>query len=260
MRHRRQEAGLTLIEILLALIVMVVGIVGILALFPPALESARLSMEETQAAIVAESVAHGLANGVRFANYNAVTNQWEAVFTHDLKEGSNYVKYPFLLPPIDTNGNGTSDEGDWVHHPDGKSAPTKGDPEKDPDFELKGDGWTAATHDSVQANDYSDPYHQFSFSFDIRKINTLDYLVGTPKPDGSGNYSLGDLENLVKLYEFRIHVFRKRSLAGGGGSGGTATGSGGGPGPGAGTTVSSGAGAPGDKVLIATVTNRVSTK
>jgi hypothetical protein len=91
-------------------------------------------------------------------------------------------------------------------------------------------------------NDMSEPYKQFAFSFDIRKINTLAYLVGTPKPDGSGPYTMTDLEPMVKLYEFRIHVFRMRVDASAFGGTGTGTG---------GTTV---------KKLIATVTDRVSTK
>ena len=55
-RHR----GMTLIEILIALIVMVLGVLGILALFPPSLEMAKESMEETNAAMLSESVAHSL--------------------------------------------------------------------------------------------------------------------------------------------------------------------------------------------------------
>jgi type IV pilus assembly protein PilV len=60
MRSRAAEKGMTLIEILIALIVMVLGVLGILALFPPALQSGTESMEATNAAILAESVAHGL--------------------------------------------------------------------------------------------------------------------------------------------------------------------------------------------------------
>ncbi|HLY74252.1 MAG TPA: prepilin-type N-terminal cleavage/methylation domain-containing protein, partial [Planctomycetota bacterium] len=60
MKTRPRERGMTLIEILIALIVMVLGVLGILALFPPSLEMAKESMEETNAAILAESVADSL--------------------------------------------------------------------------------------------------------------------------------------------------------------------------------------------------------
>ena len=49
MRNRGAQRGMTLIEILIALIVMVLGVLGILALFPPSLEMAKESMEETNA-------------------------------------------------------------------------------------------------------------------------------------------------------------------------------------------------------------------
>ena len=96
MTRTRRQQGLTLIEILLALIVMVIGIVGILALFPAAMESAKESMEETQAAILAESVAHSLQEAVRFAQWDTGTGQWTVIFTHDLKNGANFVKYQYF--------------------------------------------------------------------------------------------------------------------------------------------------------------------
>src|SRR3990167_5035570 len=113
---RRNERGLTLIEILLALIIMVLGILGILALFPPALESAKESMEETTAAILGESVAQSLSMATRFAQYDSATGTYTVVFTHDLKNGVEFVKYAFPggLPLI-ADG--------WRHHP-GDVAPT----------------------------------------------------------------------------------------------------------------------------------------
>ena len=52
LHHRGAQKGMTLIEILIALLVMVLGVLGIMALFPPALQSASESMEETNAAIL----------------------------------------------------------------------------------------------------------------------------------------------------------------------------------------------------------------
>jgi Tfp pilus assembly protein PilV len=46
---------------------MVLGVLGILALFPPALQSGTESMEETNASIIAESVAHGLTAALQSA-------------------------------------------------------------------------------------------------------------------------------------------------------------------------------------------------
>jgi len=228
---RRGERGLTLIEILLALIIMVLGIVGILALFPPALQSGKEAMETTQAAISAQSVANALANGVRFANYSAATGDWTVTLTHDLNNSGTTSIYTFNLPKL-TDA--------WKHHP-GNGTPST-NPEVDPEFKLAGDGWILAAVQEVQVkSDPTEPMKQFAFSFACKKINTLAYLIGTPKP-GGGNYTLADLEGIVKLFEFRIHVFRLASNAAGGGG----TGSGG--------------GVTNTKKLIATVTSRVSTK
>src|SRR5262245_16129424 len=118
----RKDRGLTLLEILLALIVMVIGIVGILALFPTALDSAKESMEYSQAAITGESVANALAVALRLATLDPQSGTWSATLSHDLKQGDSSAKtYKFPLPKL-TEGLSNSGEGtNWVHHP-GKSA------------------------------------------------------------------------------------------------------------------------------------------
>ncbi len=229
-RMQRRDRGLTLIEILLALIIMVLGIVGILALFPPALQSGKEATETTQAGITGDSVANALTTAVRFAQYNAGTGDWTCTLTHDLQNGAS-TTYTFNLPKITDN---------WKHHP-GNTNPAA-NPETDPEFKLCGDGWILASVDYVRVtSDPSDPMKQFAFSFDVRKINTLAYLIGTAKP-GGGTYQVADLEGIVKLFEFRIHIFRlSNNSTGGGGTGG-----------GGSTTTT--------KKLVGTLTNRVSTK
>lgn len=235
---RDLRRGVTLIEILLALIVMVLGIVGILALFPAALQQSKESMEETQAGITGESVAQALTNALRFAQWNGTTTTYDVVMTHDLKYGPTGVKYPFALPKLVNE--------DWVHHPGGTgvAANANYDPEQMPAFNLGdpvGDPWVYSAVETVRnTNDMSDPYRQFGFSFSVMKINTLQYLIGTQKPDNSGAYQEGDLEGLVKLYEFRINIFRMLSTD-------------------TGTGTSTGSGGP-TKHLIATITHRVSVK
>lgn len=62
MRGRR---GLTLIEILIALIILMVGLVGIFALFPVGIRSTQESVEDSTAALVAESFHHALIAAMR---------------------------------------------------------------------------------------------------------------------------------------------------------------------------------------------------
>lgn len=213
-RRRRRDGGVTLIEILLALIIMVLGLVGILALFPPALQASKEAQEDTQAGITANSVANAMANAVRFATFNAGTGEWTVTFTHDLDNSGSTVFYTYVLPKIADN---------WKHHP-GNVTPTLGKPQNDATFMLTGDPWIKSAVLSTKGYDPTDPLEQFSFSFDVRKINTLAYLIGQPKP-GGGTYGVGDLEPIVKMYEFRIHVFRHASNATGGGGTGTGGGS-----------------------------------
>lgn len=230
------ERGVTLLEILLALIVMVIGIVGILALFPAALQTAQESMEETQAGITAESVAQALTNAVRFAEYNATNSTHNVVLTHDLKYGTTTVKYPFTLPKLAGE--------DWVHHPGATplAANATFDPETLTAFNLAGDPWIYSAVETVRnTNDMSEPYKQFGFAFDVMKINTQAWKIGLPKP-GGGSYTESDLESEVKLYEFRIYVYRMYDAQAGGGGTGTTTGTG----P--------------NKKLIAMATHRVSVK
>ena len=230
MRRRGGDRGLTLIEILLALIVMVLGVVGILALFPPALQSALESVEDTNAAVVSESVAHALVNAFLFANWDPATFETTVTLTYDLDAGGTKIRYQFKLPKLDQPGT-----EDWWHFPSalpgpqpdpGAKLPLTWDPEQDNRvFKMSADYWTNQTVESVHlTNDLSDPYRQYAFSFDIRKVNTLEYLIGKPNPDKPGeNYKVEDLDPLCKLYEFRINIFRVATpggtMSGGGGTG-----------------------------------------
>lgn len=225
---RGSERGVTLIEILLALIVMVLGMVGILALFPGALMQASESMEDTQAAILGESVAHGLVTALRNAQVDPATGQRRAVLVHDLyatdpmaSGNGERGRYEFVLPPGDPTGKEPANP--WHHYPSAPKPPVNDpgakidlagwDAEQDPRvFKLGGDGWLKATTDQVKKNDPTDAWSQFGFSINIQKVRTLDYLIGKPKPsrpgEPSSQYDAAEVDSLQRLYEFKIVVFR----------------------------------------------------
>ncbi len=241
MAKRRREGGLTLIEILLSLLVMVLGVLGILALFPQALQSSRESVEETYGAVLAESVAHSVKTAIQFGKYDPATSNWTCVMAHDLKSATtnNFVRFTFILPKLSQN---------WKHFPSGSGGATADpggavnvNPEDDPHFDLGGDQWIYAVVDNVwKVNDPTDPYTQFAFSFDLRKINTMDYLlrpVPQINPATGAVYTEADLEPMTKLYELRVNVFRSATQLG--------------PGGGAATT---------RKILITQVNYRIGTK
>lgn len=247
MRRNRDERGMTLIEILLSLIILVLGMVGILALFPAALQQSVESVEDTSAGMVAESVAHALATGMRFSNYNSGTQQWEVVLSHDLGSGTSpnvtsnsKSKYTFALPklpiPLDPSK-------EWFHYPSdgpppnpldsGKPVPISYEPEKDTKcvFNLAVDDWAKATTDKVKNEfDNTDAYGQFGFAFDIRNVSsTLEYKLSLKNPGTGNNYTVAEIQPDCKMYEFRIYVFRVGTTAGSfSGGGGTGTVAGGG--------------------------------
>jgi type II secretory pathway pseudopilin PulG len=221
-RTRRGSPGMTLLEILLAIVIMALGVVGILAIFPAALQSATESIEETQAAMLSESVAGALVQAFRSGVVNA-NGQIEATLSHDLRSQNEGVRarYTFYLPRIPPSPVNPLDPY-WYHYPGtpnpasmspdmgAKLDPGGYAPSEDPRiFKLGGDGWLKATVEGVhKANDPSDPYQQFGFSFDVRKVHTMQHLIGRKKPDGNTTYNDMDFEEMCKLFEVRIHVFR----------------------------------------------------
>jgi len=239
MQKRTAERGMTLIEILIALIVMVLGVLGILALFPPALQSGTESMEATNAAILAESVAHSLVQGFQSAveDTTAATLKLRVTMSHDLSAGSAVGKYTFVLPPLPTD---PTTNLDWWHYPSTSSPPGQGgsgapgdtgskmtggqwDPEADDrHFQLGGDQFVVNTVKSVHdMNDPTDPLTQFGFSFDIRKVDDMWYQrrnPGTVDPYRNTVLKPEEYEAMAKLYEVRIHILRMSAQAQGAGT------------------------------------------
>lgn len=244
MKQRAAERGMTLIEILIALIVMVLGVLGILALFPPALQSGTESMEETNAAILAESVAHGLTQGFLSAEEDKTSPtilKMKVTLAHDLDAKNCKGRYTFILPPLPTNPT-TNEE--WWHYPSTSDPPGQsgGTPAGDPGskmtgagwepeaddrhFQLGGDQWLKNAVDDVhKINDPTDPLTQFGFSFDIRKVDDMWYQRRTPAavdPFRNTVLKIDDYEAMLKLYEVRIHILRMSAQGGAGGSQGAA--------------------------------------
>lgn len=242
-RPRARRRGMTLIEILIALIIMVLGVLGILALFPPALQMGSESMEETNAAILAESVAHALAAAFQAVEEDKAspTLKLRATLIHDLKAGAATGRYTFVLPPLPQN---PTTNPEWWHFPSSKSpagqggSPATGDSgakmlmnawdptTDDRHFQLGGDKMVTDSVDSVHAiNDPTDPLTQFAFSFDIRKVDDMWYQRRNGAVDPYRNKALTaeEYESLEKLYEVRIHVLRiSHQGAAGGGEGAVA--------------------------------------
>lgn len=83
----RRAAGFTIIEILIAIVVLVLGITGIIALFPTAIESGNQTVEDSYSAAITQSVVDAISVGIREARYTYITpgkEEWTYfIFNHD---------------------------------------------------------------------------------------------------------------------------------------------------------------------------------
>lgn len=239
-RSKMRSRGMTLIEILIALIVMVLGVLGILALFPPALQSGTESMEATNAAILAESVAHSLVTAFNTAEEDkptggaaATTLKLKATLTHDAKSGTTTNRYTFILPPLPAN---PLTNLDWYHYPSSSNPAGQGGTTApgDPGSKMTGGNWDAESDDRLfqlggdkalldtvsdvhTVNDPTDPLTQFAFSFDVRKVDNMWYQRRNPgaiDPYRNAPIQPQEYEAMSKLYEVRIHILRVSNEAG----------------------------------------------
>ena len=252
--HRRGDRGLTLIEILLSILVLVLGILGIMALFPTALQTSRVTIEQRHSVNIAESVKHSIGNAFRFqfavgtgevAAGSPGIEDGKVIMTHDMDAGN---AFPFLFLPPNLAGTGAAPG--WRRHPAAAAVDRAigtgplatnpvPSPEPSPQFYLSSDALLNASVSYIRGNnDPTEPYRQYAFNFDIAKVNTLQHLLTQTNPATGVNWTAAQLDPMIRLYEVRIHVHRIK------GGGGVSTGSGNGV----------------EKNLILTVTHRVALK
>lgn len=210
MMNRKDQSGLTLIEILLAMVVLVVGIVGILALFPAAIGSGKETVEQQTAAMMASSIQNSIMSAAKLAEVDDKGN-YTIRFSHDLSDGTNKLVYTFVLPKLPAAGQ----VNDWQLHPGGTTVTlNKEDDAKNLEaaaaFTLGSDPWVAKTVKDTRNFDTSEPYDQYMFSLAVKKIDTLAYEATMPADEK---------EKKTKLYECKIAIFRKGGPGAAGGTG-----------------------------------------
>src|SRR5579864_7146498 len=70
--RRGRHRGFTILEILIAIVILVIGISGIVALFPTAIESGNQTVQDSYAAAITQSVVDAIAVGVRESRYRVL--------------------------------------------------------------------------------------------------------------------------------------------------------------------------------------------
>lgn len=84
--RRARRLGFTILEILIAIVVLVLGITGIIALFPTAIESGNKTIEDSYAAAITQSVVDAIAVGLAESRYTvpaAGRTYSYFIFNHD---------------------------------------------------------------------------------------------------------------------------------------------------------------------------------
>ncbi len=79
----RRNAGFTLIEILIAMVILMVGLIGILAVFPAALKAANQAVQDTYAAAIAQSVVDAIHLGLRSSQASFEDGTAYFILDHD---------------------------------------------------------------------------------------------------------------------------------------------------------------------------------
>ncbi len=69
------RAGFTILEILIATAILTIGLMGLLALFPVAMKSGRITIEETNAVLIARSVEQAIRDGIQTRKGQDATGQ-----------------------------------------------------------------------------------------------------------------------------------------------------------------------------------------
>jgi len=63
-RVSARQSGFTILEIMIATAILVVGLMGLLAMFPVAMKSGTITIQDTQAALIARSVEQAIREGI----------------------------------------------------------------------------------------------------------------------------------------------------------------------------------------------------
>ena len=142
----RRSSGFTLVEILIALVVLMVGIVGVLALYPVAAKNTKTSLQDSTAATVAQSLHSAMTEAMRRSATDTV------VLQHDGTGG----KYAFTVPV-------------GVGVPMVYPAPATS-------FQLGDDFGTQQAVAQIRTMDPTEPYDQYSWQFVVTRIDAQNPL------------------------------------------------------------------------------------
>lgn len=175
-----RNSGFTLIEILIALVVLMIGICGVLSLFPVAIKNVNDSVEDSIASNLAQSLNSSMTEAMRRPVTGVVT------VTHD-GFPAGMLSFPLPVSPMvratyPVAGSGTDV---WLET-----------------YQLGTDGAVVAQVANIRSSglgggDPTEPTMQYSFQFEVLKPAESVIVVDTA---GTTTH--------LPLYEFRFMIYR----------------------------------------------------
>lgn len=193
----RRSAGLSLVEVLFAILVLGIGLGGVVALFPWTIEAGKEAVDRENFSLLASSVRASIQRACREARWDPRAGRYRIVLRHDLRDGRSEDGVELELPGLR--------EG-WRRFPGGRAAdPSVEDGEA---FRTGRDEWIRKNLDWVSGTgafareegdwgDASDPAGQFWVVIDASKVDP--WKGADPPPEA---------EQWAGLYEFRVYILR----------------------------------------------------
>jgi prepilin-type N-terminal cleavage/methylation domain-containing protein len=185
---KKRNDGFTLVEILIAMVVLSVGMLGILALFPAGIKADQQTLQQTYVAQIGESVYNALLSSFRDA-----TTSTRITFSHDFQNLNTGTigKEDWNLP---------TPSGSYVWFPNSINGATNLDTlmTTTGPYRLGLDPNVKNTIDNMKAlnDDATDPYERYGFVVGLKQ-STVEpglfdvviriYRQGGPGRDTSGN-------------------------------------------------------------------------
>lgn len=179
-KHRRARRGFTLVEVIIALVILGIGLVGVIQLFPMGLRSSARAENSTRAAILAQQIMEGLkADSHDLPIIPGDPNLYPIPGNGFDDDGRADLRNNHPANAVDFNRNGKLDM-DW----DGGYVDANGD--GIPDFASH--GWYKGDH-----NRDGDPF------YDPESIPGVNYGIDEEYADGRDNDGDGKIDEDTML-------------------------------------------------------------
>lgn len=177
MQKSTRRRGFTIIEILIAIVVLVLGITGIVALFPTAIESGNQTVEDTYAATITQSVVDSISVGIRESRYSYRGPTTNRVWTYFLLNHDGVLDKAVTVPEDYAESTGKIWARDYCVLLPQSAVPDNFSSAQEPTFVFPAPALKAQIQPFLAADTEASPAQPFLDLF-VRKPSNLDSTSG----------------------------------------------------------------------------------